>query len=163
MLKTPRIALINMKAVNSEYCTWSIGNKNCYMCFAADYNEDCLWSRWLYFSKDSVDCSFSHKGTLCYECLDSNGCYNCNYCHDCENCTDSECLYDCIGCNNCIGCAGLRRQQYNIFNKKYSKENYFQMLAKITQARHAIQLKPTSKSRKCWSKSKPEPLASSCT
>jgi len=136
MLKTPRIALINMKAVNSEYCTWSISNKNCYMCAAADHNEDCLWSRWLYFSKDTVDCSFMHKGTLCYECLDSNGCYNCNYCQDCENCTDSEYLYDCIGCNNCIGCAGLRRQQYRIFNKQYSKDDYFRMATKIIQARH---------------------------
>jgi len=135
MLVTPRIALINMKAENSEYCTWSIGDKNCYMCFAADYNEDCMWSRWLYFSKDCVDCSFMHKGTLCYECLDCNNCYNCNNCQDCENSTDCELCHDCVGCNNCIGCAGLRRGQFKIFNKQYTKDDYFRMVEKIKTAK----------------------------
>jgi hypothetical protein len=134
MLKAPRIALVNMKATNSEYCTWSISNKNCYMCFAADHNEDCMWCRWLYFSKDCTDCNNMHKSTLCYECLDSNGCYNSNHLQDCENCTDCDYCYDCIGCNNCIGCAGQRHAQYKIFNKQYSKDDYFHMLTKITQA-----------------------------
>ena len=137
MLVTPRIALINMKSTNSEYCTWSISNKNCYMCFAADHNEDSMWCRWMYFSKDCADCSFMHKGTLCYECLDCNGCYNSNHCQDCENCTDCENCYDCIGCGNCIGCAGQRHQQYRIFNKQYTKDDYFRMVQKIKDARHA--------------------------
>lgn len=135
MLETPRIALVNMKATNSEYCTWSISNKNCYMCFAADHNEDCMWSRWLYFSKDCADCSFMHRSTLCYECLDSNSCYSCDNLQDCENCTDCEYCYDCIGCNNCIGCASQRRAQYKIFNQQYTKDDYFRMTAKIQDAR----------------------------
>jgi hypothetical protein len=123
-LVTPHLALNNTKSVNSEYCTWAINNKNCYMCYAADHNEDCMWCRWLYFAKDCTDCSFMHNGTLCYECLDSNGCYNCDFCQNCDNCSDCQYCYDCVGCTKCIGCAGLRRQEYRIFNNQYSKEQF---------------------------------------
>lgn len=123
-LTTPRIAINNTKSVNSKYCTWAVNNKNCYMCAAADHNEDCMYDRWVYFTKDSLDSSFMHNGTLCYECLDSNGCYNCDFCQDCNNCTDCASCYDCVGCKNCIGCVSLRRQEYQIFNKQYSKEEF---------------------------------------
>lgn len=101
------------------------------MCFAADYNEDCMWCRWIYFTKDCLDCSFMHNGTLCFECLDCNDCYNCDYCQDCKDSTDCKHCYDCIGCTNCIGCAGLRRQKFKIFNKQYSESEYSKLAAKI--------------------------------
>ena len=133
MLTTPRLALNNTKSINSEYCTWSINNKNCYMCHAADHNEDCMWSRWLYFSKDCTDCSFTHKSILCYDCVDIVNCYNCDHCQDCDNSVDCEFCYDCVGCNNCIGCAGLRRQEFCIFNKKYPQAEYFEKKSQFHQ------------------------------
>ena len=42
----------------------------------------------------------------------------------------------CISCPssvNCFGCIGLKKGQYSILNKKYSKEEYEKLLAKIKQ------------------------------
>jgi len=37
----------------------------------------------------------------------------------------------CRGCSDCFGCVGLSKKQYCIFNKQYSKEEYFKLLPKI--------------------------------
>jgi len=40
---------------------------------------------------------------------------------------------DCIGCAFCFGCANLRNKEYYIFNRPYTKEQYFQELTQILQ------------------------------
>ncbi len=47
--------------------------------------------------------------------------------HDLEYC-DS-----CPGSGNCFGCIGLKKGEYSILNKKYSKEEYEEMIPKIKQ------------------------------
>ena len=37
----------------------------------------------------------------------------------------------CRGCSDCFGCVGLRKKQYCIFNKQYSKEEYFELIEKM--------------------------------
>ncbi|MFA6520086.1 MAG: hypothetical protein WCT44_00585 [Candidatus Paceibacterota bacterium] len=37
----------------------------------------------------------------------------------------------CRGCSDCFGCVGLSKRQYCIFNKQYSKEEYFITIEKI--------------------------------
>ncbi len=37
----------------------------------------------------------------------------------------------CRGCSDCFGCVGLSKKQYCIFNKQYSKEEYFSLIEKI--------------------------------
>lgn len=39
----------------------------------------------------------------------------------------------CRGCSECFGCVGLSKKQYCIFNKQYSKEEYFKEIEKIKQ------------------------------
>jgi hypothetical protein len=38
-----------------------------------------------------------------------------------------------MSCQDCFGCIGLRKKQYCIFNKQYSKEDYFQLREKIIE------------------------------
>ena len=38
---------------------------------------------------------------------------------------------DCIGCNDCFGCMNLRKASYYIFNKQYTKDEYFVELKKM--------------------------------
>ena len=46
-------------------------------------------------------------------------------------------LFYCIGmyggCHDCFGCAGLSHQEYCVFNKKYSKEEYEKLVCKIIE------------------------------
>ena len=70
-----------------------------------------------------------------YECMTCGiGCYNLRFSYCCwENARDLEyCIY-CIGSKNCFGCVGLYKQEYCIFNKQYSKEEYFELRDKIIQ------------------------------
>ena len=96
------------------------------MHIASDYNEDLIHTYWVYRSKDCTDCSYCFDSELLYECTDCEKCYNCQFCQDCKDSFDLQHCYDCIGCRNCIGCVGLRRQEYMIFNKKVTQEEFEQ-------------------------------------
>lgn len=130
-LKTPRLFNINIGSQNSDYCTHSDKNKNCYLLFAANFNEDCLYGGIVLSSRDCVDITYCDKNELCYECVDLEGSYNCNFSQDIKNCTDVIFCYDCIGCQNCFGCAGLRQKQYYFLNQPLSKEEYQKRLKEL--------------------------------
>ena len=120
----PHIPLLIGDSENSKYTNFSWCNKNCYMISAADYNEDCFYSGYLFNSQDCSDCFFADDCELCYECVDCEKCYDTNHCQRCKN--SNNCWYceDLIGCNDCIGCINLRNQRYCILNKKLPKEEY---------------------------------------
>ncbi len=134
VLSTPQMSLINKQAVNSPYCHSTVGNKNCYMVFGGDYNEDCMYSTFNFYSKDSSDLYWVFKGERSYELVDSRGCFNVAFGQHCENCFDSRFIYDCKNCNNCFGCVGLRNKSYHIFNKPYAKEEYQKKLQDLNGA-----------------------------
>lgn len=47
------------------------------------------------------------------------------------NCLDVSYSINCHGSKNLFGCIGLRKKQYCIFNKQYTKDEYFEMVSKI--------------------------------
>ncbi len=122
--KVPKQALVSTRSVNSNYLNYAADNKGCYMIVESSNNENCINCYWIQLSKDLVDCSFTQKVELSYEvddCYDSN---SLSFSKGCYSCLGSSFLVDCRGCTNCLGCINLRNQQYNIFNKSYSKEEY---------------------------------------
>ena len=132
----PRAALFNIKSENSEYTSYAIGNKNCYRCMGADYNQDCYYGYWIYTNKDAIDCSYLYDTEIAYECVDVKRSYSMYYSQDCSDCRDLFLCYDCVGSNDSFGCVGLRRKEYHIFNKKYSKEEYLEKVAQLRVAWH---------------------------
>lgn len=120
----PSLALFNFNAVNSDYCNFTTDNKNCYLVFGGDFNENSSYSTFNFYSKDTLDAYFVGKCELCYELVDSEACYRVRFGRYAENCSDCMFLYDCVGCTNCVGCVGLRNKSYHIFNQPYSKEEY---------------------------------------
>ncbi len=130
-MKVPRMALVAVNCENSPYVSYSGNTKNCHLLSGSEFDEDCYYGFWLYDSKSCTDCDYSQKCELCYECVDCIECYNTNFSQDCSNSTDCEYCYDCVGCNNCFGCTGLRRKQYMIGDKQYSKEDYSEKVAAI--------------------------------
>lgn len=130
-LKTPRLYNINIGCENSDYCTHADKDKNCYLIFAANYCEDCMYGGVVVSSRDCVDCVYCDKCELCYECIDIEHSYNCNFCQDVKNCTDCTFCYDCTGCKNCFGCAGLRQKQYYFFNELLTKQEYEKRVAQF--------------------------------
>lgn len=58
-----------------------------------------------------------NKVVLSFSC--GRGSKNIFYCDNCRSCSD------------CFGCVGLKKKQYCIFNKQYTKEEYFKLIEKI--------------------------------
>lgn len=132
-MKQPRMALVAVNCENSPYVSYSGNLKNCHLLSGSEHDENCYYGFWLYDSQDCADCDYSDKCELCYECVDCIECYNTNFSQDCTNCTDCDFCYDCVGCQNCFGCVGLRRKQYMIGNKQYSKEDYEKKVAELKE------------------------------
>jgi len=54
-------------------------------------------------------------------------------------CLNSEYCFNCHGCNNIFGCVGLRKKNYCIFNKQYSKEDYEKLRVKMIEHMEKMQ------------------------
>jgi len=117
--------------VNSDYCNQASYLKNCYLCFNCNYEENCQYCVGSNYAKDSLDCTWSRKPQLCYENWECNNTFQCFYCSETKDSRNLWFCDECVNCNNCFGCFNLRSKEYYIFNKPYSKEEYFEEIKKI--------------------------------
>lgn len=122
--EVPWPALMNWNAVNSDYCNSTTDNKNCYLVFGGDFNEDCSYATFNFHSKGSLDLYLVEKCDLCYQCTDSEDCYKVSFAQFSRSCSDCMFMYDCVNCTECIGCVNLRNKSNCIFNQQYTKEEY---------------------------------------
>lgn len=87
-------------------------------------------------SEDCYDHSFwGANSSLVYEsCACGDGVSNVHFSSHCYvNISDIEYSIHCHSSSDLFGCVGLRNKQYCIFNKQYSKEEYFELRDKIIQ------------------------------
>jgi len=128
-LKVPRINIFTDKtAVDSNYCNCSIYIKDCYLATFGGWLERIIYANRNTHSKDSLDLYISDKLELCYDCLYCYDSYKLFFSKNSHNCIESYFLYDCRHCQHCFGCTNLRHKKYYIFNKQYTKEEYFEKL-----------------------------------
>jgi hypothetical protein len=129
---------LRMQNQNSEYTNLSARNKNCYLVFASNDNEDCYYGTYLHRNHRAVDCFFTFDSESCYECID---CYSCNrvfHSEHCRNVSDSLLCVNCQGCQNCIGCVNLVNKSYQIGNKPCTKEEFQKVWKEILGSRAAF-------------------------
>lgn len=127
--EVPRMALLNKNSVNSDYTNHSGDNKNVYLSFSSFFDENVMYSTWVFYSRDCMDCSFVYeKGERLYEVLDSRSCYQCQYSLLLKDCSNCFYCYDCRGCNNCFMSTNLRNKSYVFKNQQYSREEYLKKL-----------------------------------
>jgi hypothetical protein len=93
-------------------------------------------SKFLFFcrggSTDCYDNSFQgFNSENCYETAHTFGGYNTSF--GTRNFTSQDTYYseDCHDCKDVFGCEGLRKKQYCILNKQYTKEEYKELVSKI--------------------------------
>jgi CxxC-x17-CxxC domain-containing protein len=133
MEKVPHIPLLIGDCENCEYTNYSLGNKNCYLISAADWNEDSYYACYLMRSKNCIDCLFVVDSELCYECVDCEKCYETCFSQNCQNCRNLYFSESCKSCHDCIACINLFEQSYCIFNKKYSQEEFEKQKEELLQ------------------------------
>lgn len=132
MRVVPRMARVQQgENPNSQYTNCASNNRNCYLIFSSNADEDCLYGTWVNDSKDCVDCQQVLRCERCYECIDCVECYNCAFVRDSAQCSDSRFLISCVGCRNCFGCVGLRQKEYCVLNEQLTKEEYDRRMAEL--------------------------------
>ncbi|MEI8130636.1 MAG: hypothetical protein WCG55_04000 [bacterium] len=92
-------------------------------------------------NKDCMDVyEWGEKTELCYETSGvGTNAYNVQFSYDCWP-SVSSCQYSMHlrGCSDCFGCVGLKKKQYCIFNKQYSKEEYEALVPKIIEQMNTL-------------------------
>ena len=127
-LKVPRLALISANNENCDYVNDVLNSKDCYLIFAGDDNEKCLYA--------NTVCGFevvdSLRTTYCsqsYALIECHKCSRSKYLLDCKHCIDCYFCFDCRNCTDCFLSTNLRHKKYYIENKPYSKEEYHKILS----------------------------------
>ena len=123
----------------SERNVNSIGNllfdsKNVQASFETNKVEDCKYCYGILEAKNCMD--IYHAGynmELDYECQGCTRISNCQFCHLCYD--DLNVMYSdtCQNSQNLFGCISVKKGEYMIFNKKYSKEDYLALKEKIIE------------------------------
>ncbi|MEI6660301.1 MAG: hypothetical protein WCK91_02665 [bacterium] len=140
-LKVPRISSFVFQNVNSEYVNGAAFNKNCYMLFVSDYDEDCMYSYASFKSHTSSDLLNCNECEMCYECVTCTKCYQTLYSEDCSNSQNLIFCKNCNNCQDCIGCVNLKNVRYAIFNKVVSKEEYKEYLDRLLSRKFMLEVK----------------------
>ncbi|KKT16119.1 MAG: hypothetical protein UV98_C0038G0003 [Parcubacteria group bacterium GW2011_GWB1_43_6] len=115
-------------AIRSEYSSNAIDIKDCYLCFNAGWVENSMYSETINRSRDSLDLLKVEDCEQCYELFDCKKCFRTFFSSECNECVDVRFSKNCRGCSNCFGCVNLRHKNYYIFNKPYTREEYFEKL-----------------------------------
>ena len=135
-MKFPNKFFHGLRVVNStgERIFDSKNIQNCYYVKDAENVKFCqdIWTK----TANCYDYSVWGDGAEnVYECMTCGiGCYDLKFCFNCwENVSGLEYCGYCINSKNCFGCVGLYKKEYCIFNKQYSKEEYFALREKIIE------------------------------
>ncbi len=112
------------QAAGSDYVNGAAYVKNSYLCFNADFLEDCLYCASAMHLKACVDCSFVNKLENSYACYNTNSSYGLLYCDYSQDCANSSFLSNCKNCHDCFFCVNLVSKRYHIKNREYTPEEY---------------------------------------
>ncbi len=123
----------NLTMINTKNCLGNFINdsKNITNGFYIIDSEDCINVYNSSALKNCYDNSYNEKSELCLEIDTSYNLYNSKFCTYCIALKESLYCDQCDHLQNCFGCIGLKRKQYCILNKQYSKEEYQEMMKKI--------------------------------
>ncbi len=130
LLRTvPRIAVMAKTLSNSDYCNEVDDVKDSYLAICSFYGQKYLYTYWIGWGKDLIDCSYTLKSELGYECQDVHNSYATSFVYEGHNMIESRFCFGCSDCTNCFMSVNLHHKSYYIRNKPYSKEEYQRKIA----------------------------------
>ncbi|EKE26628.1 MAG: hypothetical protein ACD_4C00223G0004, partial [uncultured bacterium (gcode 4)] len=129
----PRMSLSVLENENSPFVnqTWHV--KNSYLAFNCWFWENIFYSGISYNSNNIIDCYSVNWLENCFFCVDCQKSFLLFNSQNCSNCSDSKFLLNCVNCKNCFGCINLYNKEFYIFNKQYSKEQYFEKIKTLNK------------------------------
>ncbi len=116
-----------LATINSDYCDDAGEIKNCYLVFNAGMSEDVSYAYDISKVKNSLDLLRVLNAELGYELFLCDHIFKTFFSQECNNCSDVWFSKNLTNCQNCFGCVNLQHKQHCIFNRQYSKEEYFKI------------------------------------
>lgn len=137
-VKFPTRFMVGLKNTNvsGNYIEHSKDVKNSFLVRESQNIHYSQYVQELPGSKDVWDyTAWGDSNELVYECTACGiGTHNIKFCYNVqENVRDIEYSYMCSGSSDLFGCVGLRKKQYCIFNKQYTKEEYKKLVVQIKE------------------------------
>lgn len=102
--------------------------ERCYHCMFTTSSRDCFFCT---YCQGCTECS------RCTQCVDCEQCHHASYCVRSKRCYDSSYLIlsqDCSECVFCFGCVGLVKKEFHILNRKFPRQEYFEIVADLKAA-----------------------------
>lgn len=122
--------------INGESCTgdFLINCKNCTDSYDMNDSQDCKYVTVGVNVKDLIDCSNMYlKPELNYQVLGTIGTYNVIFSLYIFHTQNTAYSQYCFNSNNLFGCCGLKKNEYCILNKQYSRDDYEKMCGRIVE------------------------------
>lgn len=127
----PYIPTHNLNCQSCELGDYNYHSKN--LAYAFD-NVSCEDSCYIYDSYMAVNCfdgDYCIESQSCYESVDVFKCFNGWYLEYSARLRDSYYCYNCNDSHDLFGCVHLNHKSFCIFNKQYSKEEYFEKIKEL--------------------------------
>ncbi len=133
----PHIALTTKDMENSDYCQYAEQLKDSYLAVCTFFGRNFLYTYWIGWAEDLVDCNFILHSERLYECQDVQKSYGCKYVYNSQGMTDSSFCFACSDCVECFMCVNLRHKSYCIENVQYTKVEYHEKMKAYTLSSHS--------------------------
>ncbi|OGD67794.1 hypothetical protein A3F08_01360 [Candidatus Berkelbacteria bacterium RIFCSPHIGHO2_12_FULL_36_9] len=133
VIETPQQAVQILHSQNAygDYITDSKDIKNC---FDVEKTEKAKYSTGVEFARDVFDSDYIYYGELCYENMSNSNSTNILFSLYSFDVTNMLYTFYCFNnSHDCFGCVGVKKCQYSVLNKKYSKEEYEKLVSKIIE------------------------------
>ncbi|MCR4327896.1 MAG: hypothetical protein NUV53_00040, partial [Patescibacteria group bacterium] len=108
-----------------------VQSKNARQCFDVKRTEDCAYCVRMIDAKDTYDTNYCEYLELCYDYLGFWKMARSRFSNTCGEGSDIEYSDFCSGSSFLFGCVGVRKKDYCILNKRYPKDEYEKIKAKI--------------------------------
>lgn len=159
--KFPQRSIHSVKS-NNVSGNWIVNCQNVKNSFGCLNVKDGKYLIWIFDAQDCMDYfEWGNGSELIYE---SENCginsSRLNFCTQCW--MGAQDLYYCDSCpgaKNCFGSIGLKKGEYSILNKKYTKDEYFKMIARIKQQMMEIPFIDKKGSKYFFGENLPEELS----
>ncbi len=104
------------------------GVRDSFFVFNARQSAKCMYSSFIWDSRQCIDCYAVLGCRLCSECIQCVNCSRVRWGSHCTGCKDSWFLSNCVNCSHCLFCANLEGKSYHVFNRPVTKEVFEQTI-----------------------------------
>ena len=120
--EAPFLNMFAFNNENSDYTNGSEGNKNCYMIFASDHNQDCCYAYSIFECKNVIDaygCKWTENS---YQVIDTINSMKISYSEKIEDSFNVLFSHNIKSCKNIFLCVDLKDKEYFYMNEFVGKE-----------------------------------------